>query len=250
MSHPAGPGPQEQAPGGTSAPVVSTDDPAQAPSPPQTQAPKLATTRAGGTGAKAAVKTIEQYADAIMSMIATDMAEEPGMERVRCFTDLEGYRDANVYMIRAGVPFDLQNDDVLAFYVSVQDAVTARLRERRAPRPAGEAQSPPGPRSPDQASGGISRPAAAGPAGAGVPLPPVDGDGRLILLASSDHTVYVFADRELAGAQHLVCVGANVDVEVLQVSPAAWAAAEHRLRAADPRIRIVDTRPDAGRGPV
>jgi hypothetical protein len=95
---------------------------------------------------------------------------------------------------------------------------------------------PAGPRPPDRASGGTSRPAV--PAAA-------DGDGRLILLATSDGTVYVFADRELAGAQYHVCIAANLDVEVLRVSPAGWAVAEPRLQAANPPITIVDVRPGA-----
>jgi hypothetical protein len=83
------------------------------------------------------------------------------------------------------------------------------------------------------------------PAADGAPSPPVGGDDRLILLACSDGTVYVFADLELAGVHYRVCIAANLDVEVMRVSPAGWAVAEGRLRAANPPITIVDVRPGA-----
>lgn len=72
-------------------------------------------------------KTVEQFADDIMTMIRSAMAEDPRMTKVRSFSELEEFCDANVYLIDAGVPFDLADDEVCAFNGAVEDAVTARL---------------------------------------------------------------------------------------------------------------------------
>lgn len=73
-------------------------------------------------------KTIEQYGDEIMGMVADDFDAYPGLRTARSFTDLHDHVDANEYMISADVPFEPDNEEIMKFYVAVQDEVTRRLQ--------------------------------------------------------------------------------------------------------------------------
>lgn len=76
------------------------------------------------------MKTAEQYADDILSMITADSVQFPGLANVRSFSEVEQYRDANDYLERAGITFDLQDDASVAFNATVETAVSARLASR------------------------------------------------------------------------------------------------------------------------
>lgn len=76
------------------------------------------------------IETVESYADAIMARVDADMREDPPLREFRVFADLHDWCDANEYMIQARVPYDPDSPDVMAFYVSVQDAITERLEAR------------------------------------------------------------------------------------------------------------------------
>jgi hypothetical protein len=79
------------------------------------------------------MKTVEEYAAAIMEMIIEDLDGNADIgERLRTarsFTDLHNHVDANEYMIHARVPFDPDDLVAMDFYVAVQDEVTRRLAD-------------------------------------------------------------------------------------------------------------------------
>ncbi len=63
---------------------------------------------------------------------------------------------------------------------------------------------------------------------------------KLVILATSDNTVYVFDEGdERADMQYTVCIGANLDVERFTVPAEAWEDRRARL-ASD--IEVVDCR--------
>jgi hypothetical protein len=53
----------------------------------------------------------------------------------------------------------------------------------------------------------------------------------IVWVISAGGTVYAFAEEDLADAQHIVCVGANLDVQRFTVTRAQWREARSKLWA-------------------
>jgi hypothetical protein len=73
-------------------------------------------------------RSIEHYADEILRMISDDFDAYPALRTARSFADLHDHVDANEYMISALVPYEPDDQEVMQFYVAVQDEVTRRLQ--------------------------------------------------------------------------------------------------------------------------
>lgn len=82
---------------------------------------------------------VHYYAQKIMDMIDTDIdgyarrgdeRRALGLTNARSFSELHDFVDANEYMIHAEVPYDFDDETVMAFYVDVQSEVTRRLADQ------------------------------------------------------------------------------------------------------------------------
>ncbi|MEV4705485.1 hypothetical protein [Actinoplanes sp. NPDC049316] len=80
------------------------------------------------------------------------------------------------------------------------------------------------------------------------PSSPGSGDDRVFVVAAGD-TLYAFDRRPAAAMQYVICVGANLDVDAWQLTPARWDEVRRELAEQLPEVEIVDTRAAARKPP-